>query len=492
MKKLLYYVIIAFLSLLSFCFYSSLFYPALNSDNAVTVLMIHYFKLPNDLYFWGQDRLGSLIPLIGQIPNKIFCLSALTSESITHYGILLLGFLAFSTFLKSLFYKIVFAIIWFFPPMHMIDVTQFYFGIHYSLIAIICYLFSLCAKEKIKSNVLRYHFILLILTIITITVVWVSDMALVSVFILLSIQSFYYLKQNKWSGLVFKNPQFYYALGGILIGFLFIHYAKTITTNKQNFTTLSDLGTITQTIIIFFNSIFAFLLFKANETFTSIYTYLVIILIGSSFFAIHKIEINDSTKKWALFFLLDATILFFVIIFSKWTFINDVPRRYFTCTYIAFSFALLLIFDNLLINKTYNNFLRILILTTVLIGGLGTIYNLRYIWPKTLTPTVKIVGEFQQLGKIGIISEYWNSYIISCTNPELIKATPHDQTGAVRNSEIVNEVFEQKNIYVIKDMWLKYFPDTLNQFGRVLVKEGQEFKIGNCDVNKYRKINNPK
>ena len=164
-NKKIYYLIIGLIVLLSFRFYSSLFYPVLNSDNAVTILMIHYFKLPNDLYFWGQDRMGSLIPLIGQIPFKIFNLSALTSESITHYTILLLGFLAFSTFIKSRFYKVIFAIIWFFPPMRLIDVTQFAFGIHYSLIAISCYLFVYYQKEKIQNNLLFRHTILSIITI---------------------------------------------------------------------------------------------------------------------------------------------------------------------------------------------------------------------------------------------------------------------------------------------------------------------------------------
>ena len=73
--------------------------------------MVHYFKLPGDFYFWGQDRLGSLIPLLGQIPNKLFGLTPILSESLTHYAILFLGFLAFSTFIRSNYYKIIFGVI---------------------------------------------------------------------------------------------------------------------------------------------------------------------------------------------------------------------------------------------------------------------------------------------------------------------------------------------------------------------------------------------
>jgi len=488
-KKIFYFGVIGLTFIMSFCFYSSLYYPALNSDNAVTILMINYFKLPHDLYFWGQDRIGSLIPLVGQIPFKIFNLSALTSEAITHYTILLGGFLAFSTLLRSYFYRIVFAIIWFFPPMRLIDITQLPFGIHYSLIAIACYLFTWMDKENSKGNSILNHIVLVLLTVTIIATIWVSDMAIVSVFLLLGIQLLYYFKENKFSQNTVKTPHIYYAILGITIGYLFIHYAKSISPVKNAYSTLGDIKTIKQTIAIFLNTIWDLLLFKAKEPLTSIYTYLVMVIMAFSISISQKNKIRDIlSNKWILFFLLDAIVLFLVIIISDWTYLNNVPRRYFTCTYISFSLFLLLVLDNLTLTKTHSNLIKILIVFTVILGGAGTIYNLKYIWPKTLTPTVKVVGEFQQLGNIGVISEYWNSYITSCVNPDQIKATPHEHSGTVRNYEIAEEVFMQKKIYVIKDMWLETFPDTLKQFGHVLIRDSLEFKIGNCDVCKYRKM----
>lgn len=194
--KKLYIPVIIIIFLLSFRFYSSLFYPILNSDNGIIVLMIHDFKLPGDLYFWGQDRMGSLIPLAGQIFFKVFGFSALTSESITHYLILLVGFLAFASFFKSYFYRIVFAIIWFFPPIRLIDITQLSFGLHYSLIAIACYLLKLNDMENIRNNIFKHHFILILLTITFITVIWVSDMAIILVVLLILIQLYFYLKKT--------------------------------------------------------------------------------------------------------------------------------------------------------------------------------------------------------------------------------------------------------------------------------------------------------
>ncbi|HXC05066.1 MAG TPA: hypothetical protein VNZ86_09975, partial [Bacteroidia bacterium] len=53
------------LTLVSFWILSPWKSPFLNSDNAVHILMTYDCQLPEDLYFWGQDRLGSLIPLLG-------------------------------------------------------------------------------------------------------------------------------------------------------------------------------------------------------------------------------------------------------------------------------------------------------------------------------------------------------------------------------------------------------------------------------------------
>ena len=170
---------------------------------------------------------------------------------------------------------------------------------------------------------------------------------------------------------------------------------------------------------------------------------------------------------------------------SKWTFLNSVPRRYFTCTYITLSFALVLILDNLELNKSRTIYFKLLILITALIGGASTIYNIKYFAPSSLTPMSTVLSDFEKLGKIGVIADYWNSYVTSCINPELIKATPHEQTYAVRNWKIVEEVFEQPNIYIIRDMWMDSFPDSLRQFDRSLVKAGKEIKLGDCFVCKY-------
>lgn len=60
-----------------------------------------------------------------------------------------------------------------------------------------------------------------------------------------------------------------------------------------------------------------------------------------------------------------------------------------------------------------------------------------------------VVGEFNRLSNIGIIADFWNSYIISCTNPNQIVATPHDKSY-IRNPKFSEEVFKKKNYFLSK------------------------------------------
>jgi hypothetical protein len=142
MQKVLTPLIIGALIIVSFLFHSSLFSPLLNSDSAVVVLMIYDFHLPQDLYYWGANRFGSLIPLIGQLFYKGLHFTPIASEAISHYLILIAGFWGFSGLFNTRLSKIVLAIVWFLPPFRMIDILILSQGEQYSLIGIVILLLN--------------------------------------------------------------------------------------------------------------------------------------------------------------------------------------------------------------------------------------------------------------------------------------------------------------------------------------------------------------
>jgi len=439
--------------------------------------MTHDYHWPDDVYSWGQNRLGSFVPLVAQLFYKGLGLSALWSESLTHYLILLVGCLAFVSFFRSNSLKIIFAFLWFFAPIRFVDLTQLYFGVHYSLLAIACFLFwhSKAQKRGLKNLYLFFTVTALI------AAVWVSDMAIISVAVLLLTQVCFYLKSNNISLETFKRLELYYALGGLLLGILFIHYCKEIAVSKYDYTQLATLEQLEGTMDILLLSLKQLLLFQNNEIPTSIYCWLLIALL---LFILPQFKLSF-TNPLRVFFFLEALVLLGAILSTEYTFLNNVPRRYFTCAYISLSFSFLLFIDEFQKSMKFIKSIKMLIFITVLVGGLGALYQLKYIWPGTLEPHANNIAQYEKLGESGIIAEYWNSYVSCATHPNLIKATPHDKTGSVLNVKMIDEVFKQKNIYVIKDMWLEAYPDTMEQFGRLLKKDGDEFILGGTSFCKY-------
>ena len=448
--------------------------------------MIHNFNLPKDLYFWGGNRFGSLVPLIGQIFNKICAFSPIVSESFAHYLLLIMGFFGFSSLFKSKFNKIIFAVIWFLPPLRMIDILKTGMGEQYALIGMAAFFINKTYSAKIVKFSLKQYLYLALVTLLFILAVWVSDLGVVTIFIILFIYVLFYIKHNRISITgILKNPEIYYIIAGLIVGTVFIMYAKKNALKVENYYDFFDPKTLFASTKIFFGTIADLFLFKIKEPFTSVYSYLLIIAIFVVALNYRNIKYRENHVRWVLIFSLDLVLVFLVILSSHWAYLNGVPRRYFVCNYLSFWLIFLMTIEDFETVR-FKRFIAICLLIMVLIGGLGTLYNYKYISPKKLIPTIKTASEFKRLGKIGIIAEYWNSYLSAAPDPDNIKATPND-VSFVRNQSLVDSVFSQPKIYVIKDMWMKSFPDTLEQFGYVLIKNGEEFRLGGSQICNYRK-----
>ena len=485
-NRVYYYIAVFATAFISFFLYSSNFYPLLSSDDALNILMAHYYKFPADIYCWGQDRGGTLIPLISQFFIKVFHFKALTSVSLSNYIILIAGYFCFSGLLRTNYTKLLFAIIWFLPFQRFIDLLRFPIAVEYSIIAAAIMLinrldFKTQANEKINNILLSAISILLIIS------VWVSDLAIItiaSLFIILAVYS--YIERKT---LAVNKIIYYYSFIGIMACFFLIRFAKKFASVKaEHYLSINNIHGVKSAILTIAAAFGKLITFSTNEIFAGIYLYLVILfLILFLFFILRRklipVLISD---KWLAFFLLDFIAIFSTFLLATWVLANGMGRWYFVASYISFSMTILISIDLLAANGYQLKFFRFFLFAVVLIGAISPVYSMKYISPKTLRPKAAVVGEFRQLGKIGVIAEYWNSYITSCPDPEMIKATPNDKSD-VKNQALVDMVFEQKNLYVIKDLWMDTFPDTLEQFGYVLVKNGNQFRLGDCNVCKYNK-----
>ena len=152
-------------------------------------------------------------------------MSSLWAESMAHYFVLIIGYLAFSTFLKSKVTKIMFALIWFFPLLYFIGLVRYSPGLQYSILAVVLYLannYSRFTKGKLVFKIIYLSLIILL----SITSIWVSDLAIISLFIILFyIGLNFYFKKRTIIQLVF-NIEFASCLFGLIIGSIIIYYFK--------------------------------------------------------------------------------------------------------------------------------------------------------------------------------------------------------------------------------------------------------------------------
>ncbi|MFA5816074.1 MAG: hypothetical protein WC865_10680 [Bacteroidales bacterium] len=467
----------------SFFLYSSQFFPLLNSDDALNILMIKDLRLPQDLYAWGQDRGGSLIPLVGWPLHHLLGLSVVLSESIVHFLILFIGFWFLSRCLMSNMSKIILAIIWFFPTYWFFSLIRFPFGIQYSLIGVVVYLVFIQRDDQANG---KFKMSSLVIVIFMLSLaLWVSDLALTSILALIFIFVYPTITKKVEIQQVLKWPGLFITLGGVTLTVIFILFAKNhaIRTEFYNESIVNSFHNIVNSITILIKSLWNILNFRKETWMLSVFGIMVITLIP--ILLILRPKVLREQLNVAKFFLLDSFILLVVIILSHWAYLNDDSRRYFSGIYVGLSVVILLGIENLTGRK--KNMIQVYALIIAIFGGMGSIHYLKNVYPKSLKPMINVVGELKSLGEIGIIGEYWNSYISACSDPDKIAATTHDGCFN-RNPSQIQEVFSKPRLYIIKDMWMNKFSDSLVQYGYLLRRKGDSINLANCMINEYERV----
>ena len=482
-RNILFYLTLVFIILFSFFQFSYRFTSALNSDMAINILMTPGYTLPADLYAWGQDRGGSLIPLLAHFVNKFSHISPISSVSVVHYFILILGFLCAMPLFNSRRSKLLLALVWFLPPWHLIDFVYFPFGTQISLMFIgIWFLKKLQEEKRITLQILwlSFSFVLFILTI------WVSDLGLLSLLLFAPFVFYEWFikikKENDWKWLI--RNLLVFAIWSIS-GTLFLLYGKAHATKINEYSNhpFNNWNDLLASIKIMFNTLYKIFIFRSENNLEGVYAWFL--LMGISVIKWFSLFRNKGwwakiNKKWFVFFTLHGVILFMVMALSHWVLLNGVGRRYFVLVYLSFAIVILLMTETT--DGKIRKYLNIILTLIVFTGFVSSFY--KFYIPKHKPPTVKILSELQTLGDIGLIGEYWNAYVSATPDPVRIKATAHDK-DYVRNYQLTEEVFAQPKIYIIKDSWLKSFPDTMQQFGRTLVRSGDSLYLGGSWINRY-------
>ncbi|MCX6287487.1 MAG: hypothetical protein NTY96_10260 [Bacteroidetes bacterium] len=481
---------IVLIILLSFFTFSENYFPLLNSDMAVNILMTPSFSLPHDIYFWGQDRSGNLIPMVAHWLYMITLCQPVILVSIVHYFILAAGFWALTRFVHTGYGRIVLAMVWFFPPWHFLEFLLILYGIQASCVILALNFLDRSFSTRVQWKCLMW---LSLSCFVFILALWVSDMALISILALLLMGGLYFLTAHKDSVKLFSWRSMLVPAFCVLIltiaGYLVLNYAKAVSTPVQSYNSgfLANPSSIISNLNIVLDSVIRVFLFSSESGIESVFAWGLLLIILVLIFS-KKGHLKSwpkiTSNPWFYFFFFEALLTFIAVLSSGWVAANGAGRRYFTTFFMSAWISLLLWLETLPENKIKKQF-RLALLAVVIIGSLSG--SFRFYYPEIKPSRIRVISALKSLGNIGIIAEYWNSYMSASPDPVHIKATPHDK-DYVRNPELVKEVLEQPILYLVKDGWIDSFPDTIIQFGKTLKKKGKSIHIADSWLNRYEVI----
>lgn len=475
--------LVGFIILSSFFLYSLAFNPLVTSDDALNVLMAFDYQIPPDFYCWGQDRGGTIIPLISQFFIHVLHLSPILSVSLSNYLLLTLGFIGFSKLFKQPFTILIFAVLWFFPYERFINILSFPIGMSYSLIGIsICFLDRLLHKKDLTH--FSKHFHLLVSIGLWGLAIWTSDLAFFTV-LLLVFTLLFYSKYQKIEHFPKKLFILYFTLGMSAIIFIVLKlktYATGVAENFQKFNSAEQIG---ESIGIVISDFLNVLTFQDDNFLISIgaWLILVVLIILVVILVLSRKSVFSFKNPWIVFFLSDFLAVLAIIFLAHWVLLNNMGRWYFVAPYISGLLLVLFLLDSYV--EKMGKSLKAICVSCVIILGITPIYTSLRANNWKYTPLRSTILELNKLGKIGIIGDYWDAYRCSIANPENIKSTPHEGED-IKNTDRISEVFRQPKIYLSKDMWFDSFPDSILQFGVMLYKYSDEFFLGGSNLCAYK------
>ena len=493
--------LIVAIALLSMRTFAAIHTPTFNSDNAIHVLMAYHLKLPDDLYYWGQDRLGSLLPVLSHWLLKILPLPVATAVSIVQYALLVFGFVCFASLLRHAVSRVVLALVWFLPlrPFtELVSIGQPY-AAQLALIGAACVAID---RRSQSTQLAAKRGWLGIATACLFLSLWMSDFTIV-VILLLGLWGLWQML-SAWRS---NQPVPVWDLLLVLLvsgaGMAFIRFAKA---HADSWRSYSSFATPAQTIEMvqrLLTSIGNTLTFQANNLFLTLHGLLAVaLLVYLGWTIATRRQILRSVSHWFYLFLGTVLVGSSLLLISAWVYRNEVNLRYFIVSYLAIWLAVLFWLEALPSGVAKRA--SILVLLVAIASSLSLP---KYVYAIERPPSkITSLQEFKTLGNAGLIGNYWNSYLLCAVDPANLNCSrfdrlgkspcppasnPQQDVGRVRCRRCVPEVFASDTIYLVKEKWFdtapyRDYPNEIQQFGKCLVKAGEPRQVSGYTIAPYR------
>jgi len=512
-SKLIFFYYLPLIAIIgvSFWFYAPCFYGYFNSDHAIHVLMSTGFELPRDIYYWGQNRLGSLLPFITYIIGKIIPIHPLYLISIVQYSFLALSYKIISDFLKNNISKLTLAIL-IFLPITMGDShndsynalllighpysSQLFTGVIY------IYFLSLLKKTFLSTLTLNNGTLLIctlysfFATLFYLLGIWVSEfnaiLILIPVYhILITKEIFKIIKLNlrKFQFWIFTTFTFLLHI----ISYLSYIFIKSFSKNDFLYdkAIIDNFADVNKNFSFFINKFIKAILFKDSYFPENLFYCTLLIISGLIIYKkIRKKFIFTYNQKNTINALLITTSLSIIFLFlSTWNLRSEFIPRYFTPVYIIFCFTIIYIFDIQYFSKKSFIYAFMFLL---MFSSFSNLY--KYFIFKDLKSPFEKFNEFCKLEKGCLMGDYWRVYAINAVAVKNLSCLPTDDTS-VRNYNWRNEMLKENNIYFFDNEYVVNRGNIYNghnkyifQYGQILKFSGKQYICNAYKLSLYHKL----
>jgi hypothetical protein len=459
--------------------------PHFNSDHAIHVLMAQDLRLPDDLYYWGQTRLGSLLPILAHALLRIWPIAPITMVAGLQYGLILGGFLGFARLLKHRLAHLTLALVWFLPAGLFLELLQAAhpYAPQFAMIGAAC-----VGTEKLRhrqSLPIGQSSLLVVGAIGALLLsLWVSELSIVLVVLvgrLILQECRFYDGQAPAPWQRLHQQLFWLTVG---LGMALIICGKVFATPSYG---IFGINTFSQTMTIL-PSIGSGLWNAATFSIDNFYLSLYTVLAGLVVCGLLLLQRGSSTSfNWSRVFGLNAIVSLGLLINSEWVYRNELSPRYFIVVYLSVWLAGLFWVDRMELSADrttqYQKPILCLLLITAVIGSCslpGYVFALAQ--PQA---QLQRMLALRQVAPAGIIGDYWTAYEICAVDPQRLHCTAHDR-ATVRSQRAVAKVLAAPQIYLVKEGWFETFPAEIQQFGRHLRQVGAAIKLDRYTLAPYK------
>ncbi|MDX5447379.1 MAG: hypothetical protein LPK47_03285 [Bacteroidota bacterium] len=368
---------------LSWKYYQPYNSPLLDGDKSIWIAIANKPHFPDGLYYWGQDRLGSLIPILSHV-LAIIGISPILGLSIVNLGIQGLTSSIIFRISNSIFIGWIVGIFllippWTFQPLN--SVAQ-----PYTTQVLVLALFLLFTKE---NNIIKFRNGLLLSLILGLGI-WVSESSIALLFPI----SFYLWRNHK------RNHSNYYGFAiGLIVSITLINILKNNVTRSNNYHTM--IKSITE----------------MNESFLGIYNLLNYywstqeLKLLSIFIIVISTTLAGSyrAKRISMYILQFGIALTLITLLSGWVSKNPFNQRYFALPIFIIILGYLV---GLEFNLKWKRVLSLCLLLCILwisiipFGYISSSYR-----PTRDRPTRLEITNILQNITYPLVGDYWGIYL---------------------------------------------------------------------------------